>query len=171
MADASSHRDGKRPESVPEPESHLPETGSMPGMCTKVLDADDAQRLRVLASRVELVKAKVGNMMVSVKTTVSNKKVQVTTASAVASAAVLGTGGGAAGLLVGGAMGAATGLVPAFFTFGLSIPVFTAIGSGCGLATGTVVGGTIGLVGGGAAGYGVCTKPEAARREVGQPRS
>jgi len=92
---------------------------------------------------------------------VSDKTVQVTAASATGGAAILGTGGAAAGFATGGAIGAAVGVVPALFTFGLSIPVFAAIGSGCGLATGAVVGGTTGLVGGGATGYGVYTKRDA----------
>merc|ERR1712039_449626 len=57
-----------------------------------------------------------------------------------------GTAGGVTGLATGGTIGAAIGLVPALFTFGLSIPIGAAIGSGCG------------LVGGGAVGYGAFTK-------------
>merc|ERR1712039_549663 len=96
----------------------------------------------------------------------SDKKVQVTAASAAGGAAVLGSGGAAVGFATGGAVGAAVGVVPAFFTFGLSIPVFAAIGSGCGLATGAVVGGTTGLVGGGATGFGVYTKRDAISSSV-----
>jgi len=44
--------------------------------------------------------------------------------------------------------------VPAIFTFGLSIPVFAAVGGGAGLC----VGGATGALGGGAAGYGIYTK-------------
>lgn len=44
--------------------------------------------------------------------------------------------------------------MPAIFTFGLSIPIGAALGSGTGLCIGTVAGSTAGLVGGGAAGYG-----------------
>ena len=40
-----------------------------------------------------------------------------------------GTGAGAAGLAVGGITGAALGIVPAVFTFGLSIPVGCALGN------------------------------------------
>ena len=43
-------------------------------------------------------------------------------------AAALGATGGATGLAAGSAVGAALGLVPAIFTFGLSIPVGAAIG-------------------------------------------
>lgn len=73
-------------------------------------------------------------------------------ASAAGGAVVLGTGGGATGLATGGAVGAAVGLVPALFTFGLSVPLFAAVGGGCGLVVGTTVGGTTGAVAG-AGGY------------------
>eukprot|EP00933_Yihiella_yeosuensis_P020910 TRINITY_DN16681_c0_g1_i2.p1 TRINITY_DN16681_c0_g1~~TRINITY_DN16681_c0_g1_i2.p1 ORF type:complete len:383 (-),score=107.81 TRINITY_DN16681_c0_g1_i2:269-1417(-) len=72
-----------------------------------------------------------------------------------------GAGGGIIGGISGGAIGAAVGVIPALFTFGLSIPVGAVIGSGAGLLSGAVVGGTAGAVGGGAAGYGI----DAARRE------
>merc|ERR1712190_628396 len=88
----------------------------------------------------------------------SNKTVQVTAASAAGGAVTLGTAGGVTGLATGGTLGAAIGLVPALFTFGLSIPIGAAIGGGCGLVAGTAVGGTTGLVGGGAVGYGAFTK-------------
>merc|ERR1712216_568909 len=55
-------------------------------------------------------------------------------------------------LVAGGAIGAACGVVPALFTFGLSIPVGAVLGGAAGLCMGTVAGGTVGLVGGGAAG-------------------
>merc|ERR1712232_1030054 len=88
----------------------------------------------------------------------SNKAVQVTAASAAGGAVTLGTAGGVTGLATGGTIGAAIGLVPALFTFGLSIPIGAAIGGSCGLVAGTAVGGTTGLVGGGAVGYGAFTK-------------
>merc|ERR1711874_602781 len=50
------------------------------------------------------------------------------------------------------------GVVPALFTFGLSIPVFAVVGGGAGLCVGTAVGGATGSVGGGAVGYGVYGK-------------
>jgi len=90
----------------------------------------------------------------------SNKTVQVTAASATGGAVAMGTAGGITGLATGGTIGAAIGLVPAIFTFGLSIPVGAAIGSGCGLVAGTAVGGTTGFVGGGAVGYGAFTRKE-----------
>merc|ERR1719511_197501 len=66
----------------------------------------------------------------------------------------MGAAGGGLGLVAGGAAGAAVGLVPALFTFGLSIPVCAAIGSGAGACLGTAAGGTTGFVGGGVVGYG-----------------
>merc|ERR1719384_1834751 len=62
----------------------------------------------------------------------SDKDVQAAAACAAGGAAVLGTGGAATGLATGGTIGAAMGLVPAIFTFGLSVPVFAAVGGGCG---------------------------------------
>merc|ERR1719440_394490 len=62
------------------------------------------------------------------------------------------------GLAVGGTAGAAVGLIPAIFTFGLSIPFFATIGAGVGFATGVAVGGTTGAIGGGAVGYGAYQK-------------
>jgi hypothetical protein len=58
--------------------------------------------------------------------------------------------GGAGGLATGSTVGAVCGLIPAVFTFGLSIPVGMAIGGGAGLWAGTVSGGAAGLVGGAA---------------------
>lgn len=87
-------------------------------------------------------------------TTIADDCFKVSSGSAVAGAVACGSSGGATGFVAGGAVGAAVGLVPAIFTFGLSIPLGAAIGSGTGLCVGTVAGGTFGFVGGGAAGYG-----------------
>lgn len=78
-----------------------------------------------------------------------------TRATAVGGAVALGAGGATTGLVSGGAIGAAVGILPAFFTFGLSIPVCAAIGSGVGSAAGAVAGGATGFLGGGALGWGV----------------
>merc|ERR1712176_167939 len=93
----------------------------------------------------------------------ADRGVQVTAASAVGGAAVLGTGGAATGLLAGGALGAAVGVVPAIFTFGLSIPLCAALGGGCGLVSGATVGGATGGVVGGASGYVGYTQRETIR--------
>merc|ERR1712084_126116 len=72
-------------------------------------------------------------------------KVGVTSTAAVAGAVV----GGAATGTFGTVAGAAVGIVPAIFTFGLSIPAGAVVG-GC---VGTAVGGSVGAVSGGALGY------------------
>jgi hypothetical protein len=73
-------------------------------------------------------------------------KTGVASTAAVAGGVVCGATGGGAGALAG----AAVGVVPAIFTFGLSIPVCATIGLCCG----TVAGGSFGVVSGGALGYG-----------------
>eukprot|EP00929_Paragymnodinium_shiwhaense_P014513 TRINITY_DN122424_c0_g1_i1.p1 TRINITY_DN122424_c0_g1~~TRINITY_DN122424_c0_g1_i1.p1 ORF type:complete len:381 (-),score=46.14 TRINITY_DN122424_c0_g1_i1:61-1203(-) len=55
--------------------------------------------------------------------------------------------GGAGGTTIGGAAGVVCGLVPAVFTFGLSIPIFAAIGASVGLSCGTAGGCLAGAVG------------------------
>merc|ERR1712232_1238735 len=57
------------------------------------------------------------------------------------------------GMTAGAGIGAAVGVVPAIFTFGLSIPVCAFMGGAVGVCAGTVVGGSTGLVGGGAVGH------------------
>merc|ERR1711975_183534 len=73
-------------------------------------------------------------------------KFKVTAATTTAGAVV----GGGAGAVVGTTAGAALGLIPALFTFGLSIPVGAVIGGCVGTTTGTAAGAT----GGGMVGYG-----------------
>jgi len=97
---------------------------------------------------------------VKAKELASDKTVQVTTASAAGGAAVLGAGGAVSGLVVGGTIGAALGVVPAIFTFGLSIPLFAVVGSGCGLVTGTGVGSATGATLGGVSGFGFTRRKE-----------
>lgn len=84
---------------------------------------------------------------------VSNKTNQVVAASGLGGAVVVGAAGAGAGLLTGGAAGAAIGLLPALFTFGLSIPFGAVIGATCGTVVGATAGGTVGLTGGSAVGY------------------
>jgi len=91
---------------------------------------------------VQLAKAKSSDALTFATTT----RVGVTSSSAVAGAVVGGTSGGAFGTVAG----AALGIVPAIFTFGLSIPT----GAMLGLCVGTAVGGSTGAVGGGLVGYG-----------------
>merc|ERR1719499_925142 len=66
---------------------------------------------------------------------------------------------------MGGAVGAVIGLVPALFTFGLSIPFCAVIGGGCGGAIGTAVGGTAGGVVG-VSGYAAYTRREAIAKAI-----
>jgi len=98
-------------------------------------------------------KAKVSEIGEGVQELVHDPHAKMAAATAVGGAVALGSGGGATGLGIGGLVGAACGIVPAVFTFGLSIPVCAALGSGIGLVSGATVAGTAGLVGGGTLGY------------------
>jgi hypothetical protein len=97
---------------------------------------------------VDSMKAKSSEAVTFATTT----KVGVTSSAAVAGAVLGGTTTGAVGTLAG----AAVGIIPAVFTFGLSIPV----GAMAGLYVGTTVGGTVGAAGGGLVGYGGFTHRE-----------
>eukprot|EP00933_Yihiella_yeosuensis_P067778 TRINITY_DN7281_c0_g1_i3.p1 TRINITY_DN7281_c0_g1~~TRINITY_DN7281_c0_g1_i3.p1 ORF type:complete len:422 (-),score=95.52 TRINITY_DN7281_c0_g1_i3:490-1716(-) len=66
--------------------------------------------------------------------------------------AVMGTAGGALGLLGGAVTGAVVGTVPAPLTFGLSIPVAAVAGGSMGACGGAALGSTAGLAIGGTAG-------------------
>merc|ERR1712021_115366 len=98
---------------------------------------------------VEISKIKASKAYTFATTT----KVGVTATSTAAGAVVGGTTIGAVGTLIG----AAAGVVPAIFTFGLSIPA----GAVVGLCVGTTVGASTGAVGGGLAGYGGFTHRKA----------
>jgi hypothetical protein len=100
---------------------------------------DEAMKL------VRLTQTKIGKLAEKPIAIARDPKVQVTTAGAAAGTVAGGVMGGSTGVLAG----AAVGLVPALFTFGLSIPVGAAIGGGIGLFAGSGVG----AVGGGAAGF------------------
>lgn len=93
-------------------------------------------------------------------------KAQVTAASAVGSAVVVGSIGIATGSLAGGVVGCAAGVPAALFTLGLSVPVGGVLGTSTGFCVGGAVGSTVGLVGGGAAGYGVYTKKDDLRETI-----
>jgi len=97
------------------------------------------------------------------KSIFAERKFQVSAISAAGGAAVMGAGGGAVGMTAGFWIGGAIGIVPALFTFGLSIPVGAAIGAGTGLVVGTAAGSSAGALGGGAVGYGVYSK----RQQIG----
>jgi len=93
-------------------------------------------------------KARVLNSKVNVSLT--DQSMKVTAVGAVGGAATMAVGGGGVGLASGAVVGAACGVVPAVFTFGLSIPIGAAIGGAAGLCAGVVGGGAVGLVGGAA---------------------
>merc|ERR1712056_127228 len=60
--------------------------------------------------------------------------------------------GAVGGMVCGGAAGALVGVVPALFTFGLSIPIGAVVGGGAGLFLGGAAGTSVGFAGGGAVG-------------------
>jgi len=95
-----------------------------------------------------------------------NRTVQVTAASSAAGGVALGTAGGAVGLATGGVAGAAVGIVPALFTFGLSIPICACIGAVGGGIAGSTAGGAIGAAGAGVAGNRIYTKRESIKSGV-----
>eukprot|EP00445_Apocalathium_hangoei_P041570 CAMPEP_0203967988 /NCGR_PEP_ID=MMETSP0359-20131031/96721_1 /ASSEMBLY_ACC=CAM_ASM_000338 /TAXON_ID=268821 /ORGANISM="Scrippsiella Hangoei, Strain SHTV-5" /LENGTH=474 /DNA_ID=CAMNT_0050905907 /DNA_START=49 /DNA_END=1473 /DNA_ORIENTATION=- len=109
----------------------------------------------VTVSAAKGTQAKAAKLGADLLETAQDRKTQVTAAAAAGGAVVVGVGGSAVGFVSGGAIGAACGVLPALFTFGLSIPIGAAIGSGAGLCLGAAAGGTAGLVGGGTTGYSV----------------
>ncbi|CAK0890290.1 unnamed protein product [Prorocentrum cordatum] len=113
---------------------------------TKALDLKCAA-----VARLRGVRAKTADV-------ISNRAVQVTAASAVGGAVLAGGASGLLGLALGTAGGASVGVVPPIFTFGLSIPLFAAVGGGLGLAVALPAGGAAGAVGGGATGYAAYSK-------------
>uniref|UniRef100_A0A7S4QA81 Uncharacterized protein n=1 Tax=Alexandrium monilatum TaxID=311494 RepID=A0A7S4QA81_9DINO len=78
----------------------------------------------------------------------SDPQFQTCTIATAGGTVTIGAVGGAFGLAVGTASGSAAGLVPAIFTFGLSIPVGGAIGGGVGLCAGAATGSGVGAVAG-----------------------
>lgn len=114
----------------------------------------------------EYTDAKVRNLGLNVKELACDKRFQITVASAGTGAAVLGTAGAAGGTMIGGATGALIGLVPAVFTFGLSIPIGAVVGGGFGCAAGATAGGTAGFVSGGTAGFAGSTFGAPAYRSI-----
>lgn len=86
---------------------------------------------------------------------VKDRTFQTIVASAAGGAVAMGGGGAAVGLATGTAVGAAVGVVPAIFSFGLSIPFCAAVGGGAGLVTCAVGGATAGAMAGGTMGYGL----------------
>lgn len=120
--------------------------GDFTGVATTTFaGACEQTMLRVLAV-ADVAKARAAE----VGTGVQRAAADPGAASTAGAAAALGASGAAAGLATGSVIGAACGVVPALFTFGLSIPIGAAVGGGAGLC----LGGAAGVVSGGAAGYG-----------------
>jgi len=99
------------------------------------------------------VKQQAAELKVHSANFVKSSKFQVTAVSAAAGGVTVGTSGAVVGCATGGAIGAVVGIIPAPFTFGLSIPFFAAMGGGAGLCIGATAGGTVGALGGGTTGY------------------
>lgn len=109
----------------------------------KVLALSNEAQSRVIAAKnsiqdtavsaIQTAKIKGSAVSCRASVMVTDRSLQVTAAGAV--------GGGATGLATGTVAGAVCGIVPAFFTFGLSIPVFATVGGAAGLCTGTLAGG------------------------------
>lgn len=131
----------------------------------KTLGSSLTEKLsEVKASKpINSVTACVGDAVSKGKEIASSRSVQVTAASGVAGTAVGGAGGAALGVFFGGTLGAVLGLLPALFTFGLSVPLGAICGGGAGLVVGTTMGGTVGLVAASSSGYGVYTHREKIR--------
>jgi len=127
------------------------------GIRSWALESGRTARVKAIAAAGG-AKVKATKLASQARDVAKEKSFQATAASAAGGAVTLGTTGGVTGLATGTAVGAAVGLVPALFTFGLSIPVFAAIGGTCGMVTGAAAGGTVGAVAGGAAGYGAYAK-------------
>lgn len=106
----------------------------------------------LIAARGHVVKSWTGVHEVGLRSW-TDPAVRFAAASAIAGAGTFGVAGGGTGAVVGGAIGGTVGVVPAIFTFGLSIPVLALVGAGCGLVLGTAAGGTAGFFGGGTLGY------------------
>eukprot|EP00928_Gymnodinium_smaydae_P023285 TRINITY_DN19275_c2_g1_i1.p1 TRINITY_DN19275_c2_g1~~TRINITY_DN19275_c2_g1_i1.p1 ORF type:complete len:437 (-),score=89.72 TRINITY_DN19275_c2_g1_i1:25-1335(-) len=114
---------------------------------------------------IDYTKAKASQFGEGVRDVVTDPRNRAAAATSVGCGVALGAGGGATGLVSGGLIGAAAGIIPAVFTFGLSIPVFAAIGGGAGMFIGGATAGSVGLVGGGVAGYRMSgSAPEAPKK-------
>jgi hypothetical protein len=133
-------------------------------LAEKLLEGATVGLVRLAGGTSELAKAKVSAAAARAKrkasdlgrgasTLASDPVVRIAGASAAGGAVALGTCGGVLGLGVGTAAGGIIGIVPAAFTFALSIPVGATVGGGIGLWLGTAAGATAGFFGGGLAGY------------------
>jgi hypothetical protein len=112
---------------------------------SKVIVIVDGVKQRSLAAG-KFTKTRAGEFAAKTQQVVASEKFKVTAATATAGAVVCG----GTGAVIGTTAGAALGMIPALFTFGLSIPVCAVVG-GC---MGTMSGTATGAAGGGAIGYG-----------------
>lgn len=152
----------------PEPTPDLPKA-------EEAQEVESEQRLAKLAAMqaaarthaaVALCQAKAaGNKAIDVA---KDPSVQATAAGAASGAVLLGAGCATTGMTAGGVVGAAVGVVPAVFTFGLSIPFCAAVGGGAGFFCGAAVGSTTGAITGGATGYGVYARRNQLRSRAEQ---
>jgi hypothetical protein len=118
--------------------------GMQKGKANVVFIVDGVRQRSHTAQQIASAKAeKLAKLSLNI---LSSEKFKVTAATGAAGAVV----GGGAGAIVGTTTGAALGLLPAIFTFGLSIPVGAAIGC----CMGTTSGAAAGAAGGSAVGYG-----------------
>lgn len=134
---------------------------SMATACSHMASEGDSYFKIAKTKALDLKCAAVGALQgarVKTASVISNRVFQVTAASAAGGAVLVGGASSVLGLGLGVTSGASVGMIPALFTFGLSIPLFAAIGGGLGLFAGLPVGGTAGAVGGGATGYVAYTK-------------
>jgi len=102
------------------------------------------QALSATSIHLEKTKSKARELQEKGVALVKDPQFQTLTISTAGGAVTLGAVGGAFGAASGVVVGSAAGLLPALFTFGLSIPVGAAIGGGSGLFIGSALGGTTG---------------------------
>merc|ERR1719316_413785 len=115
----------------------------MDSLKAKAIETSDKAKI-VLADLQTKATQKKGEMVALVK----NPEFQCRSLATAGGTIVVGSVGGAFGCASGIVMGSAAGVVPALFTFGLSIPAGGAIGGIGGLCAGTLVGSTSGGIGG-----------------------
>jgi hypothetical protein len=105
----------------------------------------------VANEKKQLAKQDLKTRLVTLTKTPQFKTITIVSAGG---AVTLSVTGGAFGCATGIVTGSLAGVVPALFTFGLSIPVGATVGGTAGLVIGATAGGAVGAAGGGAAGYG-----------------
>jgi len=128
--------------------------GGVQGVKIFVHDKHNAAKAHA-ANQIQFARVKMSNGVDVIKEKANKLERRHIVLGGAGAGAVAGSAaGGGAGVLTGGAIGAAVGVIPAIFTFGLSIPVFAVIGGAVGGGAGAIAGGTGGAVAGGAVGHG-----------------